>query len=76
MLCTSTIIGMVFIFIFHILAISISRFLYLQSFANSLAEILLSDIGRIYQLKRFVLFMFDNYYIWPVSLYCYVSSNR
>ena len=45
-------------------------------FANSLAEILLSDIGRIYQLKRFVLFMFDNYYIWPVSLYCYVSSNR
>ena len=32
-----------FLFIFHILAISISRSLYLLGFSNSIAEILLSD---------------------------------
>ena len=29
---------------------------------------------HIYQLTRYVLFMFD-YYIWPVRLYCSVSST-
>ena len=63
--------GMVYVFIFRILAISISRSLYLLSFSNSLAEIL---HAHIYHLTRFALFMFD-YYIGPVSLYFSVSYN-
>ena len=55
-------------------SISISRSLYLPSFSNSLAEILLSDGTHIYELRHYVLFIFD-YYIWSVSLYCSVSSN-
>ena len=62
---------MVFVFVFHIFTISISRSLYLLSFLNSVAE---RWHTHIYKLTRFALFMFD-YYIWPVSLYYSVSSN-
>ena len=50
-----TVTGMVFVFIFHILVISISGSFYLLSFSNSLAEILLYD-GTFMSINWHVLF--------------------
>ena len=50
-----TITGMVFVFIYHFLAISISRSWYLLRFTNSVAEILLSD-GTLISINWHVLF--------------------
>ena len=68
-----TVTGMAFVFIFHMLVISISRSLSLLSFANTLAELLLSD-GTLISINWNVLFCLCLITISGL-LACSISSN-